>query len=299
MRRAALALNVAVLSVFLLIFLGVTSTCSAKTKESPGSLGTVGPSELSMRVYQGYLVVVKGSVGGLEEQNLLVDTGTDPSIVNASIVRALGLATQTASLDAINARLAATSTILPALDVGRIHARTIPVLVQDFTSLENRLGTPIAAVVGLDVLGQSSFRLDYAAKRLVFGPVVRRGISLPLEATPLVTVDLLVGRKHARVLLDTGAAGLVFFESRVGRSLPLEASSEVRLDSGLSGSIASRIVKPGELLLGDQRLHLQKAFLMQDRESPGRNYDGLLGVGAMGFKSISFDFDSKRVYLQI
>jgi hypothetical protein len=30
-----------------------------------------------------------------------------------------------------------------------------------------------------------------------------------------------------------------------------------------------------------------------------KTFDGLLGVGAMGFKSIAFDFASNTVYLQI
>jgi predicted aspartyl protease len=299
MSRATTAVNVAISSAFLFFFLAFTGAAAAKPKEFPSPAGVVPRSELQVRLYQGYLVVVEGSVGFLEHQNLLVDTGTSPSIVNASIIRALGLTTQPATLEAIDASFAATSAVLPTLEVGPIRVGSIPVMVHDFTSLEQRLGIPIAAVVGLDVLGQSSFRLDYAAKRLVFGPVVRQGISLPLGPTPLVTVDLMVGRQLTHVLVDTGAAGLVFFESRVGRNLPLEVSPILRQDSTLSGSIPSRLVRPGELLLGDRRLYLQKAFLVLDRGNRRRSYDGLLGVGAMGFKSIAFDFDSKRMYLQI
>jgi Aspartyl protease len=293
------AVNVAIISAFLFFFLAVTDIAAEKSRELPLVSGVAGRSELPVRVFQGYLVVVEGSVGSLERQNLLVDTGTAPSIVNASIARKLGLATRTATLEAIDSSIAATSAVLPSLAVGPIRVVSLTVMIQDFTSLEQRIGIPIAAVIGLDVLAQSSFQLDYAAKRLFFGPVARQGIALPLGPAPLVTVDLLVGRQHTQLLVDTGAAGLVFFESRVGKNSHWELSPRLRLDSTLSGSISSRMVNPGELLLGDHRFRLQKAFVVLDRENPRRSYDGLLGVGAMGFKSIAFDFDLKKMYLQI
>jgi predicted aspartyl protease len=298
MSRAAIILNVAVVPVFLSFFLTLTGTASAKTKESPSN-ATAQRIELPIRLFRGYLVVVEGSVGGLEHQNLLVDTGTAPTILNAKITGALGLALRPATLALPNASVETEAAVLPELVVGPVHATLLPVIVRDLSSLDHQLGIPIAAVIGLDVLGQSSFRLDYSAKKLVFGAVAAQGISLPFEAaSPLITVELLAGRDPVHLLVDTGAAGLVFFASRVKHRLALADLSAFRNDTSLSGSFRTKAVNPGELALGGRQFHLARAFLTIDPEDAEKSFDGLLGVGAMGFKSISFDFDLNKIYLQ-
>ena len=300
MSRAAIVLDATVLSVFLSFFPILTGTAHAKTKESPAPNGTAARIELPVQLYRGYLVVVEGSIDGLEHQNLLVDTGTDPSMVNARIIHALGLATRPATLAVANGAMQTDAALLPDLQVGPVHAESLPVLVQDFSTLEQELGVSIGAVIGMDVLGRTSFRLDYLAKRLVFGPIVPSGISLPLNASEsFATVDLLVGGQNTHLLVDTGAAGLVFFESRMGKRLPLENHGAFRQDASLAGKFKTRMVSPGELLLGGHRFHLEKAFLAEDHQDTDKSFDGLLGVGAMGFKSISFDFGMRRLYLQI
>jgi predicted aspartyl protease len=271
-----------------------------KTKDMQSLAGPPERTEVPIRVYRGYLVIVEGSIGSLEQQNLLVDTGTDRSIVNARIARSLGLSAMTGILTVSNGTVETEAAVLPELRVGPLHSSSLPVLVHDLDSLEHDLGIPVAAVIGMDVLGQSSFRLDYSAKRLVFGPVEARGIALPFEdASELVMVNLVVGSEPVHLLVDTGAAGLVFFESRVGKRLTLEDLAMQRRDSSLLGSFRTEIVHPGELRLGGRRFWVQKAFLAKDKGDDRRTFDGLLGVGAMGFRSIAFDFASSTVYLQI
>lgn len=300
MSRTAIVVKAAVASVFLLLFVSLTTTSNAKSRNIPSPKVTAGRMEVPIRLMRGYLVVVEGSLGSLDHQNFLVDTGTDPSIVSTAIANTLGLPTQSATLTLPNAGMETKATILPELTVGPVSVAHLPVIVNDLSYLDHQFGIPIAAVIGLDVLGQSSFRLDYSSKRLVFGPVTAQGISLPFEAAPpLVTVDLLVGRDHVHLLVDTGAAGLIFFETRVKHRLALQDLSAFRTDASLSGSFRTKAVSPGELVVGGKQFHLGKAFLTEDREDARKSFDGLLGVGAMGFKSISFDFESNRIFLQI
>lgn len=300
MSRAAIVINVAILNAFLSLFLIVTGT-AAKAKESASAKMPAERFELPIHIYRGYLVVVEGSIGGLEHQNLIVDTGTDPSIVSAEIVQALRIPVRRATLTVADTTMDSDSAILPQLRVGPVHTQILPVMVQDFHSLERELGIPVGAIIGLDVLGQSNFSLDYSSRRIIFGPILAQGIALPLGAASpaFPTVDLLVGGQNAHLLVDTGAAGLVFFEGRVGNRLPLRNLSSFRQDASIAGSFETRMVSPGELLLGGHRFHLDKAFVAKGRGDVGKSFDGLLGVGAMGFKSISFDFISKRMYLQI
>lgn len=258
------------------------------------------PMWMPLRLYRGYLVVVEGTVGGLQHQNLLIDTGTAPSIVNARVARDLKLDIAPGRLAVLNdLRVPAGRAVLPSLTVGPIQTASLPVMVRDLSAEERSLGFPIAAVVGLDVLGKSSFCIDYSAQRVVFGPVTRDGIALPLKGEPpLATVDLAVNGQDVRMLVDTGAAGLVLFQSRVENRLPLPQSAVSRSTSNLSGNFFVREFSPDDVVIGGKRFPLKKAFLAPDQQDYNRAFDGLMGVGALGFKSIAFDFEAHIVYLQ-
>jgi predicted aspartyl protease len=298
-RRLFHLLKAVVLAAFLLPIPSLAAH-HHKTKDMQSLAGQAERTEIPIRVYRGYLVIVEGSIWNLERQNVLVDTGTDRSIVNTRIARSLGLPATKGKLTVANASVETEAMVLPELRVGPVHRTNLPVSVHDLDLLEHDLGIPMAAVIGLDVLGQTSFRLDYFAKRLIFGPVAVQGISLPFEGErPFVTISLVVGNENLHLLVDTGAAGLIFFESRVGKRLALGELSGMRRDSTLVGSFQTQIVSPGELRLGGRQFHLQKAFLAKDRQDASTTFDGLFGVGAMGFKSVAFDFESNVVYLQI
>jgi predicted aspartyl protease len=300
MTRRFIRVNVVGFAAFLFLMTSCGVRARSKTNDLPPLKGQPERTDVAIRVYRGYLVIVEGSIGGLGHQNLLVDTGTDHSIVNARVAHSLGLPAMAGKLTVSNATVKTEATVLPELRVGPVHASSLPVLVQDLGALEHDLGIPVAAVIGLDVLGQSSFRLDYLAKRVVFGPVDARGIAVPFEdASELVTINLSVGNERLHLLVDTGAAGLVLFESRVGKRLAFEDLTAQRRDSSLTGEFQTEIVHPEELRLGGRRFHVQKAFLAKDLEGVGKEFDGLLGVGAMGFKSVAFDFASNTIYLQI
>ena len=51
----------------------------------------------------------------------------------------------------------------------------------DDHGIEKKLGTHVDALIGLDVLGQSSFRIDYEQQQLVFGAVGVLQASAPLK----------------------------------------------------------------------------------------------------------------------
>jgi hypothetical protein len=42
--------------------------------------------------------------------------------------------------------------------------------------------------------------------------------------------------------------------------------------------------------LGETKFGQQNAFLVEDQEDGSREFDGLLGPSALGFKQIAFDF---------
>ena len=44
-----------------------------------------GPTEVRFELYLGYTIVAKGSMGGLQKLNFIIDTGAVPSVVDARV----------------------------------------------------------------------------------------------------------------------------------------------------------------------------------------------------------------------
>jgi predicted aspartyl protease len=297
-RQRQLSLGVIILALAVL----PTASPSAllRKKDSQITSGVQRPIWVPLRLYRGYLVVVKGKLAGLPEQNLLIDTGTAPSIVNARIARDLSIEVAQGRLAVLNnLRIPAGRAVLPKIEVGPIQIADVPVMVCDLSAEERNLGFAIAAVIGLDVLGKSNFRIDYKTQRLFFGSAPREGTAVPLQSeAPLATVDVAVNGQNVRLLLDTGAAGLVLFQTRSGSHVPLWQFTAFRDTSNLSGDLVVKEFIPDDVNIGGQRLPLRKAFVAPDQPDVGRTFDGLMGIGALGFKSLTFDFDAHLVYLQ-
>jgi predicted aspartyl protease len=253
-----------------------------------------------LRLYRGYLVVVKGKLGDLPQQNLLIDTGTAPSIVNRRVARDLNLQITQGRLAVLNnLRVPAGRAVLPSIEVGPIKVTDLPVMVRDLTTEEKNLGFPIGAVIGLDVLAKSDFRIDYEAGRLVFGAAPRDGFAVPLNSdSPLPIIDIRLNGQTVRMLIDTGAAGLVLFETRAVNRIPVWQVAASRSTSNLSGDFFVKEFTPGDIVIGGRQFVLRKAYLAADQPDAGRPFDGLMGVGALGFKSVAFDFENHRVYLR-
>jgi len=283
------------MAFFLVIF------CLVNPKEATGRANRTEASrpriKLPIRIYHDYLVVVKGRIGTLTEQNLIVDTGTAPTILDASVVGNLGLKVSKGILEGVGGDKPSQVAMVPDLEVGPIQRTGFQVFVGDLSFLKRDLGIPIAGIVGLDVLGERDFRLDYAAREIVFDPTENENeVLVPFEAhSPLVILKLQVDKEPFRLLLDTGAAGLIFFRSEAGSRMERKAAFDERNGTGVGGSFSVREINPGNILVGGKRFRLEKAFLANDKSMDDRGFDGLMGVGALGFKSVTFHFAEHTV----
>ena len=118
-------------------------------------------AEIPFKVYQEYLIVVEGKIGELEHQNLLLDTGSNPSMIDRGVASKLGLQGKTRELLLFNKSVVSESTSLPDLQFGPLRRQNLQVMVIDLSAISNGLGTRIDAVIGLDVLGATNFTVDY------------------------------------------------------------------------------------------------------------------------------------------
>ena len=254
---------------------------------------------VALKIYRNFLLTAEGQFGGLSApQTFLLDTGTAPSIINSRVVTELGLKMIPASYRAAGRVVSGQIASIPEVDIGPIRAFSLLVLVQDLSPLERDLGVPIAGIVGLDVLSRTSFHLDYDQKEMDFGPIARAGIPvLVSDRNYLAVARVEIAGKPVRLLVDTGTDRLVL----VGENFPHVERPTLRITSQTGASLAEHAVQvqvfaAPNIVLGGKRFSKDRAYLVPGGADP--DFDGLLGVRALGFHAISYDQSSRTIFLQ-
>jgi hypothetical protein len=245
--------------------------------------------ELPFRTYRDYLVVVQGFLGKVR-RNLIIDTGTDRSVIDSRVAQKLHMAGMVGKLAVHDQVVDAQQAVLPSVQIGTLQAESLPVLIRDLGFLQKGLGTPIDGVIGLDMLSLSNFSINYTTRRIVFGPAPDYGSSAPLQTPPhWLTVRMEVDGVSIHLLLDTAASGIILFQSRIRNRLPLISLGE-RMSSNLGGEVRLQRVIFARTNFGETDFGQQNAFIVQDQEDDSREFDGLLRPAALGLKQIAFDF---------
>jgi predicted aspartyl protease len=241
-------------------------------------------------LYRNYLIVARGSAGPLKGLNFLLDTGASPSLIDPRLAQRLHLQDHPAGLAVLDGRVKSASAVLPTLSFGPIERNDLPVLVEDLSFLEEALERPIDAVIGLDVLGQSSFTVDYAARQIRFGQPAPMPNSIPLRMEDgLLFIDAELNGAPAHLLVDTGASSLVLFETRLPGLVSGLKVSTIQRSTNLMGVFDRRQVSLDRLKLGGLELAQQPASVVRDSNDAGLHFDGLVSPAALGMRSVAID----------
>jgi hypothetical protein len=242
------------------------------------------------------LVVAEGQFGGdAEGQNFVIDTGTSPSILNIAVARRLGLPLSRARVSAIGGLSDTFAATVPEIRLGPLHSISVPVLVSDLSRVERDLKLPIAGILGFDILGKSSFRLDYRKQLIEFGEVAHEGIPIELSIkADLPIAEIKTGGKSLRLLVDSGTNRMVIFGARSTAESPPIPANNLPQATGVANVVQARAVSSLEFELSGVRFR-QSAFILSDREEP--LFDGLLGVRSLGVRVLSLDADRRILYL--
>jgi predicted aspartyl protease len=242
------------------------------------------------------LVVAEGQFGAADErQNFIIDTGTLPSILSIGVAKQLGLPLSRAKLSAIGGESEAFATTLPEIRLGPLQAISVPVLVADLSRSEHDLKLPIAGILGMDVLGKISFRLDYANQLIEFGEADPAGIPVNLSTrADLPIAEIKVGGKILHLLVDTGTDRMVLFGARSAAEISPNTANNLLHGNSVTSAVPVRAVSSLEFELGGEHFR-QKAYFVPDSKEP--LFDGLLGVRSLGFRALSLDANRRIVYL--
>lgn len=247
--------------------------------------------EIPFKAYQDYLIVVDGRIGNLEHQNLLLDTGSNPSMIDRNVSAKLGLRGALRDLSLFNKSVASEKVTLPELQCGPLRRQNLPVMVADFSAISHGLGTRIDAVIGLDVLGATNFTVDYAKRRIIFGAASREHHTVEFASSEqFITVNLKSGGRQLHLLVDTGTPQLVLFESRL-RGMDYVSTSVVGTGHNASGNVRFGAVVLPQATIGALEVGPQRASVVTSQQEFATDLDGLMGLSCLRPKRISFDFE--------
>lgn len=265
----------------------------------PGSEPTheasFGHHEIPFQTHRDYLIVVQGSLGDTHRLNFIIDTGTDPTLIDSRVAQKLHMVGVPGKLGVHDQVVEVQQAVLPSVQIGALRAKFLPVLIRDLAFFQKGLGIRIDAVIGLDVLSLSNFSIDYTTKRIVFGAVPVSGPSVPFRsAPPWLTVPVEVNGVSLHLLLDTGASGILLFQSRIRDRLPQLTSLGERKSSNMGGDFRLQSVLLATTNFGETDFGEQNAFVVDDQEDETRDFDGLLAPSALGLKQIAFDFQRRK-----
>ena len=252
-------------------------------------------SAIPFRLVHSTLVVASGSLNGVQERNLLIDTGTNPTVLDVAVARMLGIGGQTGDLRTLGGGITGATAILSSVQLGPIVAKSVPVFVADLSFMQQDFGQRIDAVIGLEVLKAASFTIDYEDRRIDFGPPPRYRNWVPFaDGPPMITVEVEIDGTRKRLLVDTGAEGLFLFRKQKRKQ---ERSETARSESGSHVSLTRnrQQVELPDVRLGSLRRSKQAAYIVDIQDPSLRDFDGLLGIPALGITEVVFDFERGRL----
>jgi Aspartyl protease len=243
-------------------------------------------------LYRDYLIVARGSIGPLKGLNFLLDTGAIPTVLDPQVARKLHLEELPTSIAVLGGRVQGGKAIVPSLEFGPIRRDNLSVLVEDLSFLEKALPVRIDAMIGLDVLGQSPFMIDYKSRAIHFGPPPPLPISIPLRVKEgAAIVDAEVNHVPVHLLFDSGASSFILFDTNMPQSVLPMKISVVKSSTNMIGDFDRNQVWLRSVRFGGAELGKEPAFLVHNSRDAGQDFDGLMSPVALGITRVAVDLE--------
>ena len=168
-------------------------------------------------------IVVQAKIAGKGPFNMLVDTNTDPSAIDAATARELGLAVGDKGAPGTGGGTEVNRiypTRLPSVELGNFVTKDVAAATVNLTKISERIGRPIHGVLGFSFLKDRIIQIDYPNAKLRFfaeSPYPRiqfsantvNTIAFPFKREDgEVLIDAVyVNNEKMRAALDTGSSG--------------------------------------------------------------------------------------------
>lgn len=252
------------------------------------STGFAAP-EIPFEAGYDHLIVVKGSVGKLQQLNFVVDTGATRTVVSHRITDRLKFKKTSKRVALAGNKGTLREVMIPEIRIGTVRFDSVPALLGPADLLP---GYQIDALIGLDLLRQTNLHVDFVAKTITLGLKEHYESATPFyPKLNFVLVRLFVQERPLALELDTGAEDLVLFKRRVQGQLEEKRTGETKRMNHIGGQVRLQKVLLCNVQMGVTHWKERTAFFFDAPEGAYPDgLDGILGVASLGLKRIQLDF---------
>lgn len=213
-------------------------------------------------------IILQVRVNGKGSFNMMLDTGTDPSAVDLTTARELGLKLRPLGKEITGGGTEANLayyTQLPLVEVAGFTVKNVDALAIDLSKISERLGKPLHGVLGHSVLNGRIVQIDYANRVVRFharSPFPNATTQVNTSKRTVMTFryndnvlidDVSVNGKKMVGNLDTGSSGSFNLTPAAVSYLGLEeevSRAPVTSDVGFKGVSENRQGKVGNVTIG-------------------------------------------------
>jgi hypothetical protein len=256
-------------------------------------------TSVGFQLYRNYLIVIQGSVGPLKGLNFLLDTGANTTVLDPRLAQKLHLDATPTSVAVPSGRAEGGIGAIPSLRFGPIHKDNIRVFIMDLSFLQHALPIQIDGILGLDVLGQSTFVIDYSSRKIRFSPASPMPDSIPLQLEDgLAFVDAVVNHTRVRLLVDTGAPSMIIFEEVPNwQSGPKgdDAQPSPRPSSTKIGDFERKRERQISFSLGAVEFGHESALVASNHKDAGHDFDGMMSPVALGITRVEVNLTQRTL----
>src|SRR5689334_5743827 len=209
-------------------------------------------------------IILQVTVNGKGPFNMMLDTGTDPSAIDLTTAKDLGLKLHPAGKELSGGGTNSNPgyyTQLPLVEAGAFAAKNVEAVALDLSKMSERLGKPLHGVLGHSLLNGRIVQIDYPNRVVRFlarsnteqANTSKRTVMSFRYVDNVLIDDVSVNGKKVVANLDTGSSGRFNLTPAAVSYLGLaeEASrAPVSTDVGYNGAAENRQGKVRNVTIG-------------------------------------------------
>jgi predicted aspartyl protease len=259
-------------------------------------------------------IILQVKVNGKGPFNMMLDTGTDPSAVDLTTARDIGLKLHPLGKPGTGGGTDVNLTYyteLPLVEVSSFTVKDVETLALDLSKVSERLGKPLHGVLGHSVLNGRIVQIDYPNRvvRFYSQPLFSKAANTPKRsvlsfryADNVLLDDVFVNGKKMVGNLDTGSSGTFNLTPAAVSYLGLEEEFDqapVSTDVGYNGVSQNRKGKVNNVTVGGISVDAPAVIFFgkgtgRDKKAWGIN----IGNGFLKDFVLTLDYRNKLVVLE-
>jgi predicted aspartyl protease len=275
-------------------------------RNDSGSTGWI-PMELHLDSY----IYIRGKING-QETDIVLDSGAGMTVLDQATADRVGLKGE-GELPAIGTGGAASASVVNGvtLSLGDLELADLTAAVLDLGDINQRIGRPLAVILGKEVFNNLIVDIDYPNSRIAFhdparyqyGGTGHRVALIPAEDGHKQVEMQINDLPPAIFTLDTGAGGALSIFEHYHREHGLLAAADQVSEAtggGVGGRTISKVASVDAVTLGGYTLHHVPTSFTVDAKGAfdTAREAGNLGAGILRRFRIVFDYPNSEMFLE-